>query len=318
MTLFLTSLLLALACGNSSWNTDGWHSDFIITCFVVAAISFAVFLYIDLRVEHPLLDLRLLKDFNFSMSNLVFFIFGFGMFGSTFLLPLYLQNSLGYTALQAGMVFLPIGILQAAMSPVSGLVSDKINPKIPAFIGFALLGLGLYLQNFLSLDSSNSQIMIPLLIRGLGMGMIIAPLSTLAMSKITPQNMAQASGLFNVIRQIGGSFGVAVMGTILSHQVVLHSSNYFQAINRNSPVFQNSVQSIRTTIEQFSGKNLGQALAISQMSIFENAANQAFVSAVCDDFLLAGIATFCCLIPLLLLRYNKSKMVKDLTATNLE
>ncbi len=311
MMIFLTFLLLALACGNSSWNTGGWHSNFIITCFVLSAIGFAFFLYIDLRIEHPLIDLRILKEFNFGMSNLVFFIFGFGMFGSTFLLPLFLQNSLGYTALQAGMVFLPIGIIQAMMSPVSGFLSDKINPKILAFIGISLLGTGLLMQNYLSLDSSNFQIILPLLIRGMGMGMIIAPMSTLALTKITPANFAQASGLFNVIRQLGGSFGVAVMGTILSHQVVIHTANYSQAINRYSPAFQQSVLTVRTLIEQFSGRNLGDALTISQLSIFQSAANQAFVQSVCDDFMIAGLAAFFCLIPLLLLRYRKKDKVRD-------
>jgi DHA2 family multidrug resistance protein len=318
MAVFLTSLLLALACGNSSWNTDGWHSNFIITCFFLATISFAVFLYIDLRIEHPLIDLRLLKDFNFSMANIVFFIFGFGMFGSTFLLPLYLQNSLGYTAFQAGMVFLPIGMIQAILSPISGIMSDRFNPKIPALLGITLLGIGLYLQNFLSLDSSNSQIMMPLIVRGFGMGMIIAPLGSLAMSRMPPQKLAQASGLFNVIRQIGGSFGVAVMGTILSKQVVVHSANYFQSVNAYSPVFQNSVLSIRTLIEQFSGKNTADSQAISQMLIMQNAANQAFVSAVCDDFLLAGLATFFCLIPMLLLRTQKKQKVKSAPAPGIE
>ena len=318
MAVFLTFLLLALACGNSSWNTDGWHSNFIITCFVLAAIGFASFLYIDLRIEHPLIDLRLLKEFNFSMANIVFFIFGFGMFGSTFLLPLYLQNSLGYTALQAGMVFLPIGIIQAIMSPVSGVLSDKMNPKILAGAGLGFLALGLIMQNYLSLDSDNLQIMMPLLIRGVGMGMIIAPLSTLAMTRITPQNFAQASGLFNVIRQIGGSFGVAVMGTILSHQMIIHSANYNQGVNRYSPAFQHSVMAVKTMVEQFSGRNSGDAVSISQFSIFQSAANQAFVQSICDDFLIAGLATLFCLIPLLMLRYKKKEKLKGTAVTPLE
>ncbi len=310
MGIFLTSFLLALACGNSSWNTGGWHSNFIITCFVLSAIGFAVFLYIDLRIEHPIVELRLLKDFNFSIANIVFFIFGFGMFGSTFLLPLFLQNSLGYTALQAGLVFLPVGVIQAILSPVSGIVSDRINPKIPAFIGIGALGIGLYMQNFLSLDSSNFQIILPLIVRGIGMGMIMAPLGTLAMGKLPPQKLAQASGLFNVIRQLGGSFGVAVMGTILSHQVVVHSANYFQAVKRYSPTFKNSVLSMRTMIEQFSGKSMKEALSISQMSILQNVANQAFVKSICDDFLIAGLATFLSLIPLLMIRYHKKQTGK--------
>jgi DHA2 family multidrug resistance protein len=305
MTVFLTFLLLALACGNSSWNTDGWHSQFIITCFVIAAIAFVLFLYIDLTVENPIIELKIFKDFNFSMGNIVFFIFSFGMFGSTFLLPLYLQSSLGYTALQAGMFFLPVGIIQAFLSPVTGIMSDRINPKIPAFIGLAVLGIGLILQMFLSLDSSNLQIMLPMLLRGVGMGMIFSPLSAVSLSRIPPQKLAQASGLFNILRQVGGSFGVAVMGAILSHQAVIHSANYIQAINRNSPAFQSSLSTIRSTVEHGSGKNRGDASAISQMEIFQNASSQAFVQAICDDFLIAGSATLVCLFPLLMLRYTK-------------
>ncbi len=318
MTVFLTALLLALSCGNSSWNTGGWTSDFIITCFTLSAIGLAVFLYVDLRIKHPILDLRLLKDFNFSLANIVFFIFGFGMFGSTFLLPLYLQNTLGYTALQAGLFFLPVGILQALMSPLSGLMSDRISPKIPSFIGISLLGLGLYMQNFLSLDSSNSQISLPLIIRGIGMGMIIAPLGTLAMLKMTKEKLAQASGLFNVIRQLGGSFGVAVMGTLLSHQVVIHSANYAQSFNRYSPVFKQAVSGIRNFIFQSAGRNMGESLALSQVAIFQNMANQAFVQAVCDDFLLAALATFICLIPLLMLKSPVRRAIVNPSINNLE
>ncbi len=97
---FLTCLLLALADGNAAWNTGGWTSPFILTCFVLSAIGLVVFLIVELNIEHPLIELALLKDFNFGVTNVILFIFGLGMFGSTFLLPLYLQNSLGYTAYQ--------------------------------------------------------------------------------------------------------------------------------------------------------------------------------------------------------------------------
>ena len=117
MTGFLTSLLLALACGNSAWNTGGWTSDFILTCFSISAISLTIFLITEFSVKHPLIELDLLKNFNFAVSNVVLFLFGFGMFGSTFLLPIYLQGSLGYTPLQAGLVFLPVGFLQGLSAP---------------------------------------------------------------------------------------------------------------------------------------------------------------------------------------------------------
>jgi DHA2 family multidrug resistance protein len=148
MTVFLTTLLLALSNGNSAWNTGGWSSPFIVGCFILAGIGLTAFLIIESMVEHPIIDLSLLKNFNFGLTNLVLFIFGMGMFGSTFLLPLYLQNSLGYTAFQAGLVILPTGILQGLIAPVAGIIADRGNPKLPALIGMVLLAVSLYLIIF--------------------------------------------------------------------------------------------------------------------------------------------------------------------------
>ena len=241
------------------------------------------------------------------MASLVFFIYGIAMFGSTFLLPLYLQNSMGYTAFQAGLVIIPYGIMMAVMSPISGALSDRYNPKISVSLGIALLVISFYMQKFLSLDSNNFQIMFPLIPRGMGLGMIIAPLTKLAMADMTSRNYAQASGIFNVIRQIGGSFGVAALGTILASQTIIHSTNYLQAINRNSPVFQRSIFTDRTVIEQFSGRKEQESIEISRMSLFRSAENQALVSAICDDFMIAGIATLLCFIPLFMLKTRKKR-----------
>ena len=98
MTVFLVSLLLALADGNAEWNTGGWTSDFILACFAIAFIGFVIFIITEFNVEHPIIDLRLLMNYNFGIANVMMFIFGIALFGNSFLLPLYLQNSLGYTA----------------------------------------------------------------------------------------------------------------------------------------------------------------------------------------------------------------------------
>ncbi len=131
MSIFLTFLLLALADGNASWNTGGWTSNFILFCFGLSLVGFVVFMITEFSVKHPMIELSLLKYRNFGISTIMLFIFGIALFGNSFLLPLYLQNSLNYTAFQAGFVFFPVGILQAFVSPVSGWLADKINPKIP-------------------------------------------------------------------------------------------------------------------------------------------------------------------------------------------
>jgi DHA2 family multidrug resistance protein len=304
---FLTSLLIALSDGNASWNTGGWTSPFIVTCFTLAFIGFVAFLLIELNTVHPLIDLGLLKNFNFAMANLVLFIFGMGMFGSTFLLPLYLQNGLGYTAFQAGSLFLPIGLLQGTMAPLAGSLADRINPKIPAFFGISLLSASLYVNRYLSLYSMTSSIMVSLYLRGLGMGFIFTPLSTMALSEIPRERMAQASGLFNVLRQIGGSFGVAIMGTLLTNRTIFHNTTYGQAVNVYSPTTQNVLRNLGEFAKQTTGGSISIATSRAQALLGYYISRQAFVSAVDDDFFIAAVITFLTVVPIFFLRYKKKK-----------
>jgi DHA2 family multidrug resistance protein len=260
LTAFLTCLLLALANGNSAWNTGGWTSTYILVNFAISAIGLTVFLITEFSIRHPLIDLKIFKSFNFTVSNIIFFIFGLGVFGSNFLLPIYLQNSLGYTPFQAGLVFLPVGILVGVTAPLSGIFSDKSNPKIPAILGLALMALSLYLYSYLSFLSEKPQIMFPLYLRGIAMGLIMSPLATVAISEIANEKMAQASGLFNVIRQIGGSFGVALFGTIITRRTIFHAVAYGQQLDPYSESFRRTVLKLQGFATQSTGGNFSDAL----------------------------------------------------------
>jgi DHA2 family multidrug resistance protein len=264
-----------------------------------------VFLTVELSIEHPLIDLRLLKDFNFSLANSILFIFGFGMFGSTFLLPLFLQTSLGYTAFQAGSLFLPVGIIQAIISPVAGYFSDKVNPKIPAVIGIILMALSLYVNSFLSLYSEHSQIMLSLYIRGFAMGLIFTPLSTAALSNIPRRKIGQASGLFNVIRQVGGSFGIAFMSTLLLQRTIYHTAAYGQVVNQRSDSFCQVAQHLTRFSMNVVGGNQSVAAMRASALIVSHVCTQAFISAVCDDFFVASMITIAALIPILFIRVRR-------------
>ena len=305
VVLFLAPLLIALSDGIASWNTGGWTSPFILTCFALSLIGLVTFLSVEFNVRDPLIELRLLKNFNFGMSNLVLFIFGMGMFGSTFLLPLYLQNGLGYTAFQAGSLFLPLGLIMAVMGPISGVLSDKMNPKIIAVTGIALLALSLFVNYYLSLFSMTSDIMVSLYLRGLGMALIFTPLNTLALSDVPRDRMAQASGLFNVIRQIGGSFGVAIMGTLLTDRTIFHNTVYGQNVSTASPVTQNVLHGLQNFAQQALGSTLSLASMRANALLVYNISQQAFVSAVDDDFLVAAMITIACVVPIFFLRYKK-------------
>lgn len=305
MTIGLGALLLALSTGNSGWNTGGWSSTFIVTNFFVAAVSLILFVIIELRIKHPILNLRLLKYYNFAMSNLIMFIFGVAFFGNAFLLPIYLQNSLGYTALQAGLVFFPVGFLQAFISPIAGQFTDRFNGKVPLLIGALVLGMSMYLFSFLSLFTTHNQIMFPLYLRGLGLGLIFTPISAIALYGIPNRQLAQASGLFNTLRQVGGSFGIAILGTILTARVKFHTQIYGEQLNRTSPVFHNVINHLKEFAMHAVGSNNVTAFSQAKILLFKNITGQAFAQGISNDFYIGAALAFLLMIPMFLLKTSK-------------
>jgi DHA2 family multidrug resistance protein len=309
ISLFFPILLFALTEGNAVTNSSGWHAPYILACFAISAIAFAVFLTAEFVVENPLIDLRLLGNYNFGISNLVMFLFGIGMFGSTFLLPLYLQNSLGYTALQSGSVFLPVGIIQGLIAPISGIVSGKINAKIPIIFGILLMSFSFYLNAQLSFLTEHSFIMIPLYLRGLGMGIIYTALLSVSLIDVPREKMAQASGITNVIRQLGGSFGVALLATLLTTRVIFHSQMYGGEMEANSPAYQQVAKNIGVSAVHDAGSSIPQAKRQAQALISAHVNQQAFIEGINDDFLIAAFVTLIGGIPVLFLRVRKKQNV---------
>ncbi len=307
---FLPVLLYALTEGNSASNSEGWGAPYILACFAISGVSLAVFITRELTCKHPLIELRLLWDRNFGMANLFMMIFGLGMFGSTFLLPLYLQNSMGYTALQSGAVFLPVGIIQGLMSPLVGFFSDKTNPKIPLFAGIILLVISFVINYNLSFMSEHSFVMLSLYIRGFGMGLIFTPLSSMALLTISREQMGQASSIMNTVRQIGGSLGVAILTTLLTSRTNFHGQVYGQAIVSGSQALQNTTQNMAYYIQQHAGSSLATALNQSQSVILQHVSSQAFIQGVDDDFLVAACVTMLGFIPVFLSRTKKREVVR--------
>jgi DHA2 family multidrug resistance protein len=310
MSVFLTSLLLALADGNASWNTGGWTSTFILSCFFISAISFVVFIITEINVKHPIVDLALFRDRNFASGSVVLFVFGVGFFGSTFLLPLYLQNSLGFTAFQAGLVFLPLGIVQAIVSPLSGKLTQKINPAYMVFAGIVILTWSLYVYGFFSLQTEMPAIQIPLIIRAFGLGLIFVPLSTVSLLGISSRKMAQASGLFNTIRQIGGSFGVALLGSLLTRRTIFHTQAFAQNIDTNSPVFRSTITNAQNFVSNAVGGTQAEIAARAKALVMLNLSSQSFIQGINDDFLIAAILTAFLSIPIFFIKASHLKTSK--------
>jgi MFS transporter, DHA2 family, multidrug resistance protein len=308
VSIFLPVLLYALTEGNAATNAGGWHSPTIVICLAIAALAFAVFILTEFTVKEPLIELRMLGNYNFGISALVIFIFGVGMFGSTFLIPLYLQNSMGYTAIQAGAVFLPLGLIQGLVAPFAGIFSDKINPKVPIIIGASLLALSFYMNSSMSYLTELNYIMLTLYMRGLAMGLMFGPLTTISLFSIPRQKMAQASGISNVIRQVGGSFGVALLTSIFSSRMALHSQLFGEALQSTSPVYHSVANHLTSYVTSVTGNVGPNAAKQAQYILQSNLTKQAFIESIDDDFLLAAIITVISAIPVFFLKGSKKKM----------
>lgn len=310
VVIFFPLTLYALSEGTAATNSEGWTAPYILGCFAIAALALTVFLTRELTTENPLIELRLLGNYNFGMSNLVMMIFSMGMFGSTFLLPLYLQNSMGYTAVQAGSVFLPVGIIQGIMSPIAGKMSDKFNPKFPIILGVVLLGLSFVLNSKLTYLSENSFVMLSLYIRGFAMGIVFTPLSNLSLLTIPREKMAQASGISNTIRQFGGSLGVAMFTTLLISRVNYHSQMYGAAIQSGSQQFKNVASNLAFYAQQHVGGNMATAVQQSKYMILSHVNKQAYIQGIDDDFWIAALITLIGVIPVFIMRSKKQTIHK--------
>jgi EmrB/QacA subfamily drug resistance transporter len=220
----LFSLLLALSKGNSL----GWTSGYILGLFAVAAISLLSFIFIELHHKDPLLELRILKVFPYGLSMIISTITTLGMYGALFLMPLYLQNLRGYTPLQAGMLMLPAAIVTGIMMPISGRLFDKFGAKWLTVIGLCILTTASYLLSKITMDTSYNTVMMIMMVRGIGMGLAMMPAQTAGMNAIPRELSGRATALNSTIKQISGSFGIAILTTILGHREVFYRARYSQ------------------------------------------------------------------------------------------
>lgn len=303
--IFLPVFMFGLSEVNSSTNSMGWDSPLVLGCMWISAVTFILFLYFEFTVKVPLINLRLFADKNFAMSSLIMFIFGIGMFGSTFLIPLYLQDNLGYTALQAGLFFMPVGIIQGVASPLAGKLMQRISPKVFIISGVLLMASSFYMNFFLSFLTERWYIMVSLYLRGLGMGLLFAPLLTLSLANIRNEDMAQASSITNIVRQMGGSFGVAIFSHLLTQRTAFHTQRYSEALNYTGEMYHQTIHSLSQFIEHTAGKSSGNAKELAEMLILKHVDLEGYISAINDDFFLAFIITLLCLIPVLFLKISK-------------
>ena len=189
------------------------------------AVLFIAVIAAELGNPAPLLQIRLLAERNFGISMAVLTLFAIGMLGGTYLLPLYMQRGLGYTALAAGSMFLPVGVIQGVLSAVSGYLTRYVRPLLLSAAGILVMALSFWLASRFTLHTTHGHILFILYLRGFGMGLTFAPLNLFSLKNLTQQDMAAAAGISNSIKQLAGSIGIALLTVILSARTSYHAAH---------------------------------------------------------------------------------------------
>ena len=211
--------LFALTYALIETNSHAWGSTRIVTLLAIAAVALGSFVVIELRQRLPILDLSLFRNPSFSGANATMALVGFAMFGVFFYNSLFLQNILGYSAVETGAAFLPMTVLVMVVAPIAGKAADHLGPRWLMGAGMALLAASLLSFATLDVRSSIGNLLPGLLVAGLGMAITMAPTTAAAMSSVPVDQAGVGSAVINSMRQVGGSLGVAVMGTLMATQL---------------------------------------------------------------------------------------------------
>lgn len=277
MAIGLGTLQLVLDKGQE----EDWFASSLITgAAIFAGVMLVLFVIWELSTKEPIVDLRVLKNRNFSVGTSLMTAMGVVLYGTIALLPLFLQTLLGYPALQSGMTVSPRGFGSITSMILVGRLIGKIDGRYLVMFGFIVLGYATYLFSDINLMISSSSIMWPNIISGFAMGFIFVPLTTMAMGTLPNEQMGNASGVFNLMRNTGGSLGIAAMTTMLSRGSQIHQAALVQNVNPYNPMLQQRMQELTGAMPGVGTVQSQRALgAISGM-----VARQATVLSYIDNF----------------------------------
>lgn len=220
---FLAMALIAGLTALSNGQEQGWHSTYIHICEAFTIVGAVMFIAIELDVQHPILDLKLFLIRNYSLSILLAVFRAVGLFGSVFLLPIFLQNLMGYTVVHAGLWMMPGAVAVGLTMPIAGRLADRYSPRILTSMGCALVGISLFVFGWLDPLSSGYMIVLPQLVRGVGLAFMMAPLLAAALNSVPRHELPMASSFLNVAQNVGGSLGIALLNTYVTNSIHIHA-----------------------------------------------------------------------------------------------
>ncbi|MGO6817974.1 MDR family MFS transporter [Rhizobium leguminosarum] len=299
MAIGLAALQTVLEEGNKE---DWFGSDFIVRLSVIAAVSLTLFLIIELKTANPLLNLRLLVRRNFGFGIVANFLLGIALYGSVFVLPIYLTRIQGYNSEQIGMVLAWTGIPQLLLIPLVPQLMKRFDIRLLIVVGFALFATSNFMNVHMTGDYASDQLFWPNIVRAIGQALVFTPLSAIATAGIEQENAGSASALFNMMRNLGGAVGIASLQTFLSKREQFHSNILTNSVS----IFE---ETTRDRIARLTGYFMShgvsdQALAGHKavVAIALKIRKQANIMAFSDTFFLLGVALVVALLASLLLK----------------
>ncbi len=267
---------------------DWFNDDFILALSVIAAVCLTAFLVWELRIKEPIVDLRVFADRSFAMGNVVMFFGFFAFFGAIVLLPLYLQNLMGYTAFLSGVVLGPGGLIMLVILPVVGKLTQKIDARFILCVGLLVSAYSLFNMAGFSLGIDLGTAITARNIQAVGIAFFFVPLSYLTMAYIPKQGMNNASAVFNLLRNLGGSFGVAFVTTLLARRAQFHQARLVENLTPYDLTYQTTYAQIKSYLE---AKFLGvhDAAQMASAAMYKLLLQQANAMAFCDVFHAQGL-----------------------------
>lgn len=300
MALGLAALQLVLDMGQRE---DWFHSTWIVWATVITVIALAAFVVWELTTDEPIVNLRVFTNRNFAVGTLLISSVGIVLYGSIALLPLFLQTLLGYPAVQSGMAVSPRGFGSIASMLIVGRLIGKVDSRFLIMFGFGVLAWSTWMLAGLNLDIATRNVVWPNIISGFAMGFIFVPLTTTTMGTLTNEQMANASGLYNLMRNTGGSIGIALVTTLLARGAQVHQAALITHLTPYDPVFQQRLHEMMGALG-----NSATAMQQAYGAIYGLLLRQAMLLSYIDNFrLLAALCVACIPAALLFKRVRAGK-----------
>ena len=296
MAVWLGAMQLVLDKGQEA---DWFEANWIRVTAVVSAAAFVGFVARELTNREPIVQLRILLDRNFSVGTLMATMYGFALYGVTALLPLFLQTLMGYSALDSGLAVSPRGLGSLIAMMCVGFLVNYVDGRVLLACGFAGFGFSTFMLSRINLGISMGSVALPNFINGFAGGFIFVPLTTMTMSRLRKQEIGNAAGVYNLMRNIGGSIGIATVTTFLVRGAQVHQNYLAAHVTATDPAAMAAVAGLQGKF-MTGGTSAANAQQAALGAIYRSIEQQASLLAYADNFRLMGYLALAC-IPLLLL-----------------